>query len=124
MKIRNAYSRDFKRLAVKTYFESDSSMQQVADQFNIKHGGLISKWLCIFGDEFSPLVMKKEKGSSIDEPPRDVSSEVLQLRIKELEQALEKERLRSFALDKMIDIAERDLNISIRKKSGAKQSEK
>jgi hypothetical protein len=41
-----------------------------------------------------------------------------------LEQQLDQERLRSLCLDKMIDIAERDLNIVIRKKSGAKQSKK
>lgn len=48
----------------------------------------------------------------------------LEARIKELEQQLDQERLRSLCLDKMIDIAERDLNIVIRKKSGAKQSKK
>jgi hypothetical protein len=45
-------------------------------------------------------------------------------RIQELEEALERERLMNLATNKMIDIAERDLNISIRKKSGAKQSKK
>lgn len=45
-------------------------------------------------------------------------------RIKELEEALERERLINLATNKMIDIAERDLNVSIRKKSGARQSKK
>lgn len=124
MKIRNEYSRDFKRLVVKTYYESDGSLKQVAAQFNITSAQIVHSWLRIFGDEFNPVVMKKKKKSSTDEPSLDISPEVLELRIKELEQALEKEKLRSFALDKMIDIAERDLKIPIRKKSGAKQSGK
>ncbi len=124
MKIRNEYSRDFKRLVVKTYYESDASLQQVAENFNIKSGAIIHRWLRIFGDEFNPLVMKKKKARDLANSSREIPNGELQLRIKELEQALEREKLRSFALDKMIDIAERDLNVSIRKKSGAKQSGK
>ena len=42
-------------------------------------------------------------------------------RIKELEKALEYEKLRSLAYSTMIDIAEKEFNIPIRKKPGAKQ---
>lgn len=122
MKVRNEYSRDFKRLVVKTYFESDASCEQVASQFNIKYGALVHKWVRIFEDEFNPLKMKTKEPSPGLAPK--ISNEVLELRIKELEKSLEMEKLRSFALDKMIEIAERDLNISIRKKSGAKQPKK
>ena len=48
----------------------------------------------------------------------------LEKRVKQLEQDLENERLRVVLLDKIIEVAERDLKISIRKKSGAKQSKK
>ena len=47
--------------------------------------------------------------------------EELQVRIKELEKALEYEKLRSLAYSTMIDIAEKEFNIPIRKKPGAKQ---
>ena len=43
-------------------------------------------------------------------------------RICELERELAKEKMRSECLEKMIEIAERELKIDIRKKSGAKQS--
>ena len=45
----------------------------------------------------------------------------LESKIKELEKLLEHEKLRTTALNTMIDIAERELKISIRKKSGAKR---
>jgi hypothetical protein len=43
-------------------------------------------------------------------------------RIIELEHRLPLEKMRSDSLSKMIEIAERELKIDIRKKSGAKQS--
>lgn len=45
-------------------------------------------------------------------------------RIKELERQLEDEQIRSFGYSKMIDIAEEQLNVSIRKKPDTKQSKK
>jgi hypothetical protein len=47
----------------------------------------------------------------------------LQQKIAALEKQLEWEKLRAEALDTMINIAEKDLNIQIRKKPGARQSE-
>jgi transposase len=55
----------------------------------------------------------KEKGMSVEEKD---------LRIKELERAFSIEKMRSESLAKMIEIAERELKIDIRKKSGTKQS--
>ena len=45
-------------------------------------------------------------------------------KIELLEKQLEWEKLRSKALDTMINIAEKQLDIDIRKKPGTKQSEK
>ncbi|MDR1610087.1 MAG: hypothetical protein LBS08_01070 [Candidatus Symbiothrix sp.] len=45
-------------------------------------------------------------------------------RIKSLEAELERERMRSIVLEKMIDVAGRELGVDIRKKFGAKQSRK
>jgi hypothetical protein len=52
---------------------------------------------------------------------REQSVEELQQKIAALEKQLEWEKLRSEALDTMINIAEKDLNIQIRKKPGAQQ---
>jgi hypothetical protein len=51
------------------------------------------------------------------------STETLQQKIAALEKQLEWEKLRSEALDTMINIAEKDLDIQIRKKPGAQQLE-
>jgi hypothetical protein len=45
----------------------------------------------------------------------------LEKRIKELEKALEYAKLKNIAIETMIDIAEENLKITIRKKAGPKQ---
>ena len=45
----------------------------------------------------------------------------LEKKIEVLEKQLEWEKLRTLALDTLINVAERELNISIRKKPGTKQ---
>ena len=50
-------------------------------------------------------------------PPEQIAQCIL-----ELEAQLKQEQMRSAVLETMIDLAESDLKISIRKKSGAKQS--
>jgi ferritin len=45
----------------------------------------------------------------------------LEQKLKALEKELEHEKLRTKALNTLIDVAEKELKISIRKKSGAKQ---
>jgi len=52
------------------------------------------------------------------------SAQDLQKRIKELEKALVESELRATALDTMIEVAESELKINIRKKSSTKQSSK
>jgi transposase-like protein len=53
---------------------------------------------------------------------KQTDKESLIKRIKELERKLEDEQIRSEGLSKMIDIAEEQLKITIRKKSATKQS--
>lgn len=50
-----------------------------------------------------------------------VDNKKLEQRIKELEKQLELAKMKNIALDTMIDVAETELKISIRKKSGSKQ---
>jgi hypothetical protein len=52
----------------------------------------------------------------------ELSPEEKAARIRELEKAQAKERMWSESLEKMIEIAGRELKIAIRKESGAKQS--
>ena len=122
MKIVKHYSDDFKREVVQHYLSSDDSMQKTANKFKLAVPASVGQWVRKFESEFRTPVMNKSPEKPKIETPD--THEGMAKRIKELEEALERERLMNLATNKMIDIAERDLNISIKKKSGAKQSKK
>jgi hypothetical protein len=66
---------------------------------------------------------KEHKKSSPQEIPASTALPT-QEQILELERQLEQAKLKIAGLETMIDIAEQELKISIRKKSGTKQSTK
>ena len=80
----------------------------------------MSYWFRKFVD---PKIRKSihMKGRKLDASQLSMSDESLEQENERLRKELERERLRSEALNIMIDIAEKELGISIRKKSGAKQ---
>lgn len=108
------YSEALKRRAIQEVLSGNISRREANRRYGIKGHSTISKWICNLEvhDPFNNLIMDNEKFSKDD----------LIKRIKELEDRLESEKLRSDGLSKMIDIAENLLKISIRKKSGTKQS--
>lgn len=122
MRIVKYYSDDFKRRVVEHYLNSDDSMQTTADKFKLAVPASVSQWVRKFGTESGVPIMDKTPQKPESQVPD--TPEGMARRIKELEEALERERLMTLAANKIIDIAERDLKISIRKKSGAKQSKK
>jgi hypothetical protein len=75
---------------------------------------LICKWRIRFAPEIAftlPVMTEKEKQKL----------EAAQLRMKELEKQLEDAQMKNIALETMIDIAEEQFKIAIRKKSGPKR---
>ena len=129
MKEKKSYSNLFKRNVAKVYLTSDKSLHQVGKEFNVSHSAVcawaqkykaefcsesqLSQEITTFGSVINTKTPMKEK---------KLTPEQMAERIAELEQKLKHEMMHRTVLDTMIDIAERDLNIAIRKKSGAKQS--
>ena len=79
--------------------------------------------MSIFG-----IGMQAQSPSQVNNMPQNqktqdksVSNEVLEARLRELQAELERERLKNLALTTMIEVAEEELHIDIRKKAGAKQ---
>jgi cell division septum initiation protein DivIVA len=54
-------------------------------------------------------------------PKERSDNKALEKRIKDLEQQLEKAQMKNIALNTLIDVAETELKIPIRKKPGSKQ---
>lgn len=117
----NNYTDDFKLKVVQEYVMGDATVSDIQKKYGIKSRSCISDWVRKFGLE-SPTQREIELNNAMKEQnQRTPREQELELRVKQLEKELEKERLRTLALNTMIDIAERDLKIKVRKNSGAKQ---
>jgi len=117
----NHFTDDFKLMVVQEYLNTDHSQAELKKKYGFSGNNCISNWMRKFGmktpDEQKiqlHQVMKKESEKTKQELE-------LEAKVRELEKSLDYERLKTLALNTMIDIAERDLKISIRKKHGTKQ---
>ncbi len=117
----NSYTDDFKLKVVQEYLMSDATVSEVQKKYGIKCRSCISDWVRKFGLH-KPTEREIEFERAMKEQSQKTPREQeLELENSQLKKELEKERLRTVVLNKMIDIAERDLKIKVRKNSGAKQ---
>jgi transposase len=116
VEVRKSYPTSQKRSVVRAV-ASGMSIKQAAVAFNISSGGIIRKWMTVFKEENSDLSVSKSL--EMKQKPKNTSQSASLIAMqKELAQA----KLQIKALDTLIDIAEEQLKIDIRKKSGARQS--
>ena len=123
---------DIKNQIIQEYLSKGCGFRTLADKYGISRT-TICKWVAIHqGIHNLPPTEKQVKysTSSMNSSPKkdntatDESTKELQQKIALLEKQLQFEKLRADALDTMINVAEQQLNISIRKKSGTQQSGK
>lgn len=107
------FTETFKRQVIAEVLSGRLSKEQARKQYQIRGKSLIINWIRKF-DLPTPIYMSEPSLNEKD----------LQTKIKRLERELEDAQLRAEAYSKMIDIAERELKISIRKKSNTKQSKR
>lgn len=83
----------------------------------------ISRWLRTFAEENGKLPPKMERDLEKMCAPEDLRSENLRLRreLRCAQRALADAELRAAAYNELIDVAEENFHIQIRKKTGAKQ---
>ncbi len=102
-----------KEAIIAEYLLEKSSYRALAEKHGIDFR-TIHSWVVNF--QGKPEKRMKTKPKEIDFPVVEMPTELSQLR-----EELRKEKLRTELLNAMIDITEKDLKISIRKKSGTKQ---
>lgn len=103
----------FKRWISREIESGKISAKEAIELFSIKTG-TIYDWV----DRYS---LGKEVSLAIMTPQEKQEKALLEKRIKELEKALDYAKLKNIAVETMIDIAEKQFKISIRKKAGPKQ---
>jgi transposase-like protein len=123
---------DLKNQIIQEYLTQGCGFRQLAARYGISRT-TICKWVAIHqGIHNMPPTQKQQKYyissmNSLKKKPTDEQQQTLdalQQKIEVLEKQLQWEKLRADALDTMINIAEKQLNVPIRKKSGNQQSEK
>ena len=119
MKEVNYYSDEFKQMVVNEVYKGLISKEEAKRKYGIKGNSAVLNWIRKFdGSKTTAMSNKKHKSDS------GKSKEELEAENIRLKQELEMEHLRNRALNVMIDLAEDQFKIPIRKKSGARQSRK
>ena len=116
MKGYKTYSESLKREVVREITKGLISKEEARRKHDIRGHSCIKNWIRKFGDQNSRNCHQMDYKKS--------NKEDLIKRLKELERQLEDEQLRSEGYSKMIDIAEDQLKITIRKKPDTKQSKR
>jgi transposase-like protein len=123
---------DLKNQIIHEYLTQSAGFRQLAAKYGISRT-TICKWVAIHQGIHNMAPTQKQQKyyisamNSSKKKPTDEQQqtfEALQQKIAVLEKQLQWEKLRADALDTMINIAEKQLNVPIRKKSGNQQSEK
>ena len=123
---------DIKQQCITEYLTQRTGYRQLAAKYGVSRT-TINKWVMIHqGIHNLPLTQKQlqynssSMNNSKSKPTEEQlqNMDAMQQKIALLEKQLKWEKLRADALDIMINIAEKQLDISIRKKSGNQQSEK
>lgn len=98
-------------------------LSEVMRRYGVGSYGMLYRWINHYGD----LILAEELNIELmkNSPPESASKspeECLSLRVKQLEKELREAQLKAQLYEAMIDIAEKDLKIPIRKKFGPQQS--
>ena len=115
------YDEAFKRMVIGEYRSGRWSMEQLRRRYGLAGKSCISEWIAQLERLSGPI----EREVWREPPPMAKSTkkenvEDLRRRMKELERQLDDEQLRSEAYSRLIDLAEREHRIAIRKKDSTK----
>lgn len=120
------YDREFKRTVVEEYLATGCTKMFLLRKYNIQFKSAIQTWMRVlrYNDpgsqpqrfKFGQIIFTSLAKQKLNTP----ESADLQKKIHELERQLEDEKLRSEAYARMIEKAEKELKISIRKKAGTR----
>jgi transposase-like protein len=113
-----SFSEEFKEKLVLLVMYKNQSVQEVAKSYRLPNSYILVNWITRYKKNL-------EKGAvtvvAID-PKKKNDKAALNQQVKQLEKALEKANVLIYGLNAMIDYAEKELKVPVRKKRGSKQS--
>ena len=106
---------------IEEYMNSGESMESFQVKYGMGHCTL-SRWMTNFGlSNTSPKQYIEMKKKLAESPEKTLTERTLEARVAQLEKELREEKLKAEAANAMIDVAEEEFGIDLRKKAGAKQ---
>lgn len=117
----NKYTDDFKLKVALEYLNTDQSQREVLKHYGIRGSNCITDWIRKFElrkPTSKDLEVRLQMAKSVKKTKLEKHQES---KIKKLEELLKREQLKTEALDALINIAEENLKVDIRKKPGSKQ---
>jgi transposase-like protein len=121
VKRQNRYPEDLKRKIAKSYLAGEASYSVLAEENGLKNKDVVKEFVKWYRNRYLDSSMTKTEKT--DSTPAETSSSSADLlaRIAQLEKQLAHRELQVEGLETLIDVAEEELGVSIRKKSGSKQ---
>lgn len=106
---------------VQEYLTTEITNGELKKKYNFGGNNNIRLWMIKFGISKQNVEQIKQDRVMTSDSSKSPKELELEHKIRLLEDELNKEKLKTVALTTLIDIAERDLKIDIKKKRGAKQ---
>ena len=118
------YSEEFKRALIEEYLSGSADKQTLLEKYGIRSKGVFLPWMRELGyvdlRRVSSAVARTIKEPMSKPTEKDDSATTLRNRIAQLERDLENAELRAEAYARLIELAEREQGVSIRKKDNTK----
>lgn len=111
-----SFTEEFKEKLVLLVMYRNQSVKEVTKSYQLPSVHILNNWITIYKK-------KLEKGAiTLDpmDPKKKSDTAALKQRIQQLEKALEKANVLIYGLNSMIDYAEKELKVLVRKKRGTK----
>jgi len=124
IEIRQMFDESFKRMVIEEYLSTKCSKMDLLRKYNIHFKSAIQTWMKKLGYEDTlrhPRVkFDRSLPLTLAMPIKSENVRELLKKIQELEQQLQDEKLRSEAYSRIIDKAEKELKVPIKKKHNTK----
>lgn len=121
------FTEEFKKKIISEYLESDLTKREILDKYGIRSNSAIQSWMRKYGisDPFGKKdylgVINLDRLKKKPQPSElELEKKALEKRIREIEQKLAEEQIRTEMLTRVIEIAESDYKLNIRKKPNTK----
>ena len=111
------YSYAFKLQVISEYKAGNYTITSLADKYGIQSSSTIRRWIKKYSNLDRSYQLKRSKMKSPEQRILELEQKLKQKKTRTLEKELDQTNKKAIFFDMMIDIAEKELDISIRKKS-------